>query len=134
MCTLAYFAVDNYIGRIKLENQARESAALHLKLLKLQQEAYTAQIRQANLTFVEELRKQAVRNFRMALHIAMLRRQLTEKSCELVSIEDAKAEYEKTVRSSRQPLNVTGDALWMEDGSPYAPYFTDFREYDDKRT
>lgn len=132
MFVLGYLAIDNYTNRIRLEKLATETTAINLKTLQLQQQNFLNSRKQQELQILEERRNVAKRAFKMSLHIAMLRKQLSDLAVEPVDVDAAIKEFEKTVKISNSIQNVTGHAMWMEESSPLVPFRPDYREYDAK--
>lgn len=72
------------------------------------------------------------RCYKMALHIAMLRKQLADLGAEPADINLVILEFEQNVRLNNSVQNLTGQAIWLDDSSPLAGYVPDYREYDKK--
>lgn len=130
MFTLAYLAVDNYSSRAKLEKVSKETTALNLKALQLQQQNFLAARRQQDLRLLKERADASKKSYRMALHIAMLRQQLEEQQLEPVSVDAALQEFEKHVKIQNLALNLTGQAIWVVDSSELAGRVPDPRVYE----
>lgn len=127
--SLAYMAIDNYKSRIKIEKVSQETAAINIKTLQLQQQSFAGAIKKQELRFLNERMSMSKRCFKMALHIAMLRQQLTELGVEPKTIDELTAEFEKSVKMSN---SGPGTVLWLDDESRYKPNLPDYREYDRK--
>lgn len=117
MCALAYFAIDNYINRIKLEKLNIETTAINLKTLQAQQANFLNARKKRDLQILQERKDQDKRNFKMGLHIAFLRKQLVDLGVDPVDIETAVKEFEKNVRADNSIKNVSGQSLWLDDKS-----------------
>lgn len=130
MFTLAYLAVDNYSSRAKLEKVSKETTALNLKALQLQQQNFLAAKRQQDLRMLKERADASKKSYRMALHIAMLRQQLEDQHIEPVSVDAALQEFEKHVKIQNLALNLTGQAIWVVDSSELAGHVPDPRVYE----
>lgn len=117
MCALAYFAIDNYTNRIKLEKLNIETTAINLKTLQAQQANFLNARKKRDLQILQERKDQDKRNFKMGLHIAFLRKQLVDLGADPVDIETAIKEFEKSVRADNSIKNVSGQSLWLDDKS-----------------
>lgn len=117
MCALAYIAIDNYNNRIRLEKLNNDSNAINLKTLQLQQANFLNAKKKQDMVMIEERKETNRRNFKMALHIALLRKQLKEAGIEPLGIEDATREYELSVRADSSVKHVSGQVLWLDDSS-----------------
>lgn len=127
---LAYLAVDNYQSRVKVEKLKQEAAAIHVKTLQLQQQNFMKSRKQQERYMLKERTDLAKRSFKMSLHIAMLKKQLEDAGFEPKEIGDVIEEFEKNGRMMNSVRNLTGQAIWLGDGSEYARYLPDFHEYD----
>ncbi|CAK9440295.1 uncharacterized protein LODBEIA_P43950 [Lodderomyces beijingensis] len=130
MLALAYIAIDNYLERMKLEKLHNETTAINLKALQVQQLNYQKERKKRDLQSLQERRDIAKRSFKMALHIAMLRKQLSDAGVDPVSMDQAVAEFERSVKADNSIKNVTGQYLWLDDNSDFKPYIPDSMEYD----
>ncbi|KAK6457671.1 uncharacterized protein RJT20DRAFT_125483 [Scheffersomyces xylosifermentans] len=117
MCTLAYFAIDNYLNRVKLEKLSIETTTINLKTLQIQQANFVNARKKRDLQILQERRDSAKRDFKMGLHIALLRQQLEELGVEPRDINTAITEFEKNVKADNSVKNVSGQALWLDDSS-----------------
>ena len=117
MFALAYIAIDNYTERMKLEKLHTETTAINLKALQVQQLNYQKERKKKDLQLLQERRELAKRNFKMALHIAMLRKQLLDAGMDPISLDASIAEFEKSVKADNSIKNVTGQYLWLDDSS-----------------
>jgi hypothetical protein len=117
MCALAYFAIDSYTNRIKLEKLNIETTAINLKTLQAQQANFLNARKKRDLQILQERKDQDKRNFKMGLHIAFLRKQLVDLGADPVDIETAIKEFEKSVRADNSIKNVSGQSLWLDDKS-----------------
>ncbi|CUM49945.1 unnamed protein product [Debaryomyces tyrocola] len=133
MCALAYFAIDNYTNRIKLEKLNIETTAINLKTLQAQQANFLNARKKRDLQILQERKDQDKRNFKMGLHIAFLRKQLVDLGADPVDIETAIKEFEKSVRADNSIKNVSGQSLWLDDKSPLKLYLPDAHDYDKKK-
>ncbi|WPK25808.1 hypothetical protein PUMCH_003139 [Australozyma saopauloensis] len=127
--TLAYLAVDNYKSRVKIEKMSQETAAINMKTLQLQQQSFAGAVKKQELRILNERMVTSKRCFKMALHIAMLRRQLAEKGIDPTTIDEVAAEFDKSVKMSN---GSPGSLLWLDDDSKFKPDLPDYREYDRK--
>lgn len=117
MGTLGYLAIDNYLNRVKLEKLANETTAINLKALQIQQTNFLNARKVRDLQVLQERRDYAKRDFKMGLHIAILRQQLADLGVEPIDIETAIKEFEKNVRADNSVKNVSGQTLWLVDNS-----------------
>ncbi|KAI3403659.2 hypothetical protein KGF56_003586 [Candida oxycetoniae] len=133
MFALAYIAIDNYTERMKLEKLHSDTTAINLKALQVQQLNYQKERKKRDLAILQERRELAKRSFKMGLHIAMLRKQLIDAGLDPVSMDQAVAEFEKSVKADNSIKNVTGQYLWLDDKSDYKQHLPDSVEYDKAR-
>lgn len=117
MFALAYIAIDNYTERIRLEKLHNETSAINLKALQIQQLNHQREKKQKDLTLLQERREIAKRDFKMSLHIAMLRKQLMDLGVSPIELDLAIKEFEKNVKLDNSIKNVTGQYLWLDDSS-----------------
>lgn len=89
-----------------------------------------AQRKKRELQILNERKSGLQRQMKMALHIAMLRKQLVDLDQEPVSIETIQQEYTKSIKMENSISNVSGTALWITDDSTYKAYLPNAREYD----
>jgi hypothetical protein len=127
---LTYFAIDNYINRMKLEKLAVETSALNLKTLRVQQTNFVNARNKRNLQIIQERKQAARRDFKMAIHIALLRKQLKDHGLEPIEIEDAIAQFESDVKVDNSISNISGQTLWLQDDSELKLFLPDTHEYD----
>ncbi|OVF08632.1 hypothetical protein EJF18_30511 [Clavispora lusitaniae] len=130
MFTLAYLAVDNYSNRVKLEKLNAETTAINLKTIQLQQQNFLNARKQQDLQMLNERLEISKRCFKMALHIALLRKQLADMGVEPAEISQVIQEFERHVKINNSVQNLTGSAMWLEDSSPLNKYLPNYREYD----
>lgn len=130
MFTLAYLAVDNYTERIKLEKLNAETTAINVKTLQLQQQNYVTAHKQQEVKMLRERIETSKRSYKMALHVAMLRKQLADLGEEPVGINAVMLEFERNVKLNNSVQNLTGQAIWLDESSAYGGYVPDYREYD----
>ncbi|KAL6452187.1 hypothetical protein SBY92_001444 [Candida maltosa Xu316] len=133
MFALAYIAIDNYTERIRLEKLHNETNAINLKALQIQQLNYQREKKQKNLQQLQERREINRRDFKMGLHIAMLRKQLIDLGYSPIELDAAIKEFEKNVKVDSSVKNLTGQYLWLDDNSELKPYLPDPMEYDKAR-
>lgn len=117
MCALAYLALDNYTSRITLEKQTVEAAAVHLKALQTQQISFLNARKKRDIQVLLDRKDNAKRDFKMGLHIALLRKQLIELGAKPIDIEAAIKEFEQNVRADNSIKNVNSQSLWLDDNS-----------------
>ncbi|KAI5951638.1 hypothetical protein KGF54_004712 [Candida jiufengensis] len=127
---LAYIAIDNYTERIKIDKLHTETTAINLKALQVQQLNYQKERKRKDLLLLQERKEIAKRDFKMGLHIAMLRKQLIDSGMKPVELDEAVKEFESKVKADNSMKNVTGQYLWLDDSSDYKPYIPDAMEYD----
>lgn len=117
MFALAYLAIDNYTERVKIEKLHHDTTAINLKALQVQQINYAQERKKRDLAMLQERREVAKRDFKMGLHIAMLRKQLLDAGMKPVDLEEAVKEFENSVKADNSIKNVTGQYLWLDDKS-----------------
>lgn len=124
MCVLAYLAVDNYTSRIKLERASIETSAINLKALQVQQANFLNARKKRDIQILQERKDTEKRDFKMTLHIAILRKQLLDNGIEPIDVELATREFEKSVKIDNSMKNISGQALWLDDHSrKYSDHF-----------
>lgn len=128
--TLSFLTVDNYINRIKLEKLINETTAINLKTLKTQQVNFNAAQKRKNLQIISERRDNMKKFTKMGLHIAMLRKQLTELGHDPAGIENVLAEYEKSIKVNSSVNNVIDQVLYLSDDSNLKEYYPSIHEYE----
>ncbi|KAI5957570.1 hypothetical protein KGF57_003264 [Candida theae] len=133
MFALAYLAIDNYSERVKIEKLHHDTTAINLKALQVQQLNHAQERKKRDLTMLQERREIAKRDFRMGLHIAMLRKQLIDVGMKPVELDQAIKEFENSVKADNSIKNVSGQYLWLDDKSEFKPYLPDAMEYDKSR-
>ncbi|SCW00382.1 LAFE_0C02960g1_1 [Lachancea fermentati] len=130
---LSFFALDNYRIRLGLESKLEDQ----LLKIKSAQELYNKQInaqrKKRELQILNERKQMQMRQMKISLHVALLRKQLLDHDIQPVSIEDALQEYEKSVRMENSISNVSGTSLWVIDDSPTKAFVPNAREYDSKK-
>lgn len=126
---MAYLAVDNYKSRVKIEKVSQETAAINMKTLQLQQQSFTGAIKKQELRIHNERLVMSKRCFKMALHIAMLRKQLEDLGADPTSIEQLTTEFENSVKMSN---SGPGSFMWLDENSVYKSDLPDYRDYDRK--
>lgn len=132
MLTLSFFAVDNYINRIKLEKMINEATIINFKTLKVQQANFNTAQKRKNLQIISERRDNAKKFARMGLHIALLREQLIELGHNPVDINTVLQEYEKNVRVNTSLANVNDQAVYLVDDSRLKEHFPSIHDYEKK--
>lgn len=127
---LSYFAIDNYNERMKLESKLNNQVIKSQQMQKVYLKQMNAQRKKRELQILNERKSGLQRQMKMALHIAMLRKQLVDLDQEPVSIETIQQEYTKSIKMENSISNVSGTALWITDDSTYKAYLPNAREYD----
>lgn len=117
MFALAYLAIDNYSERVKIEKLHHDTTAINLKALQVQQLNYAQERKKRDLVMLQERREVAKRDFKMGLHIAMLRKQLLDAGMKPVELDEAIKEFENSVKADNSLKNVSGQYLWLDDKS-----------------
>lgn len=117
MCALIYLALDNYLNRIKLEKLNQEIVGLNIKNLQVQKANFAKALQKKDLLILKERRDTSRRAFKMALHVALLRKQLSDLGHDPVDIESAVNTFENKVKINNSIQNVSGQSLWLEDDS-----------------
>lgn len=117
MCALIYLALDNYLNRIKLEKLNQEIVGLNIKNLQVQKANFAKALQKKDLLILKERRDSSRRAFKMALHIALLRKQLADLGCDPIDIEAAVNTFENKVKINNSIQNVSGQSLWLDDDS-----------------
>lgn len=130
MFSLIYLTLDNYIGRIRAEKLQAETAAISARTKQLLQTRFKQQTQQRDVQILAERKKVSRRDFKMSLHIAILRQQLKELGVEPKDIDQALKEFDTSVKIDNSIHNVSGQALWLDDMSPLKEYLPDVHEYD----
>ncbi|KAM9924924.1 hypothetical protein OXX80_011065 [Metschnikowia pulcherrima] len=132
MATLAYFALDNYQGRVKAEKLNQETTAINVKTLQMQQQNFLNAQKQRDLRILKERSDVSKRCFKMAMHIAILKKQLQDLGVDPKEIAEVSEEFDKHVKVSNSAQNLTGNVIWLTDETEYKGLMPDYREYDRK--
>lgn len=130
---LVYFALDNYLNRIKLEKTNEELVTINLKTLQLQEANHQASRKKRDIQTLQERKDMAKRDMKMALHIALLSKQLKEANIDPAKIDDVIREYEQSVKIDNSIRNILSQSLWLDDNSELKPYLPNVHEYDKKQ-
>lgn len=130
VATLCFFAIDNYRVRTDLQDKL-ESEQIKMKEA---QEFLTRQMNAARkkreLQILNERKMVKMREMKLSLHVAMLRKQLQDHGIQPKSIEECVNEYENSVKMENSISNVSGTMLWVADDSNIKGYIPNVREYD----
>ena len=113
---LSYLAYDNFNYNVKVEKLNNELTTMK-KALQVQQANFLNVRRNKDLQMIEERKDHEKKSFRMALHIALLRKQLAELGVDPIGIDSAMQEFEKSVKVDNSIKNISGQSLWLEDDS-----------------
>ncbi|CUS23113.1 LAQU0S08e02410g1_1 [Lachancea quebecensis] len=127
---LSFFAVDNYRARLTAELRLEEQALKARQAQELIAKQLNAQRKKRELQILNERKLVQTRQMKVALHVAMLRKQLLDAGLAPASIEDALQEFERHVRMENSISNVSGTRLWVTDESPAKQFVPDVREYE----
>lgn len=130
---LTYFAIDNYNERIKLESKLNNHIVKSQQMQEVYLKQMNAQRKKRELQILNERKSTLQRQMKMALHIAMLRKQLADLGQEPVSISTIQQEYANSVKMENSISNVSGTALWIADNSELKSYLPNAREYDEEK-
>lgn len=133
MLALVYLAIDNYMGRVQAERLAKETASINMKTLQLQQQSFVKEKKQLDLKMLKERMEVSKRSYKMALHIAMLKKQLQDLGATPVEAASAMDEFENSARVENSLRNLTGQAIWLAEDCQYKPFLPDYRDYDRKK-
>ncbi|SSD59465.1 uncharacterized protein SCODWIG_01226 [Saccharomycodes ludwigii] len=129
---LSFFAIDNYRSRLQLEAKLQNLIFEQTK----QHELYTKQVngirRKRELQILNERKSIQIREMKMALHIALLRKQLIENGItDPISIDEVLKEYGDKVMMENSISNISGTHLWLNgDEQILKKYLPNVREYD----
>ena len=115
---LSFFAIDNYRARLMLEIKLEEQTLLARQAQDLITRQTSAQRKKRELQILNERKLVQTRQMKVALHVAMLRKQLLDAGVDPVTIQDAVQEYHRTVKMENSISNVSGTRLWVTDDSP----------------
>lgn len=113
---LSYLAYDNFNYNVKVEKLNNELTTMK-KALQVQQVNFLNARRSKDLQMIEERKDNEKRSFRMALHIALLRKQLADLGIDPIGVDSAIKEFEKSVKIDNSIKNISGQSLWLEDNS-----------------
>ncbi|CAK7914066.1 hypothetical protein CAAN3_15S02916 [[Candida] anglica] len=117
MVTLSFFAIDNYLNRIKAEKHVNETVMINLNTLKSQQVNFNNLNKRKNLQILAERKENNKKLAKMAVHIALLRKQLKEAGHDPVSIEYVLQQFDTQVNVSTSITNVTDQVHYVKDTS-----------------
>lgn len=130
VATLCFFAIDNYRVRTDLQDKL-ETEQIKMKEA---QEFLTRQMNAARkkreLQILNERKMVKMREMKLSLHVAMLRKQLQDHGIPPKSIEECVNEYENSVKMENSISNVSGTMLWVADDSNIKGFIPNVREYD----
>lgn len=132
LVALVYFAVDNYNTRLTLQQKAFENAMEQQKAVALAQMSFNNARKKREIQILNERKNFQKREMKMALHVALLRKQLQEAGVQPVDINEAIAEFERNVKMENSLANVTGASLWIVDDADIKSYVPSSHEYDRK--
>ncbi|SCU83163.1 LAMI_0C02234g1_1 [Lachancea mirantina] len=130
---LSYLAIDNYRTRMGLQARLDEQATQSQEAQDVMASQLKAQSRKRDLQVLNERKQTQMRQMKLSLHVAMLRKQLIDQGLEPVSIDELRREFDRSVRMENSVSNVSGTALWVVDSSPAKPHVSNVREYDTKK-
>lgn len=109
---------------MQLDKQINEMKTVNLKNLQIQQANFINARNKRDLQILQERRDHNKRNFKMSLHIALLRQQLIQNGIDPVEINSAIKEFEQNVKADNSIKNVSGQALWLDDNNRMYPSFS----------
>lgn len=130
---LSYLAIDNYSTRVKLEKVNKELNSINLKRFQVEQAKFLNYNKQKDVQILQERREHSKRDFKMSLHIALLRKQLKEAGLNPIDIDQVIKQFESNVKADYSSKNITGQAMWLKDESDLKSYFPNPRDYDKKQ-
>ncbi|GMM33405.1 hypothetical protein DASC09_007300 [Saccharomycopsis crataegensis] len=129
---LTYFAIDNYISRQALQTESFKNSMEHQKALTLAQLSFNNARKKREIQILNERKNFQKREMKMALHIALLRKQLEATGVKPVNINEAINEFEKNVKMENSLSNITGTSLWVVDDADIKSHLPSTHEYDKK--
>ncbi|SCU91947.1 LADA_0F13190g1_1 [Lachancea dasiensis] len=130
---LSFFAIDNYRSRLTLELKMEENAVRFKEAQESLAQQANAHRKKRELQILNERKLIQTRDMKAVLHVAMLRKQLTDAGIEPVAIAQVLQEFEKNVRMENSVSNVSGTRLWLTSDSESKAYISDIREYDGRK-
>lgn len=133
--TLSYFAIDNYLTRIKLEKINHELSVINFKNLQLQQTNMNNFKKRKNLQLLN-LNSQYNKNlFKLLLHISLLNKQVVELGLTPVSIDELLKYYQDYVLINNSIDNLNFQNIYLSNELPelktYLPNINEYK-FDDK--
>lgn len=102
------------------------------KAVALAQMSFNNARKKREIQILNERKNFQKREMKMALHVALLRKQLQEAGVQPVDINEAIAEFERNVKMENSLANVTGASLWIVDDADIKSYVPSSHEYDRK--
>lgn len=130
MLALGYLAIDNYLNRVKLEKLNAETTAINLKTLQIQQANFQQARRKKDLQVLQDRKDNQKLMYKLAMHIAMLRKQLLDSGIDPVTVEESIRKFELSIKIDNSIKNLTGQSFWVED--EIKGYMPDVKEYDSR--
>ncbi|AMD21431.1 HER152Wp [Eremothecium sinecaudum] len=127
---LTYFAVDNYIARIDAQEKSEKLIMESQRMQDLLTRQLSAARKKRELQILNERKNNQIRQMKLQLHIAMLRKQLLDNNVQPIRIQEVVHDYERYVRMENSISNVSGTSLWVTDDSPFKAHVPNVREYD----
>ncbi|CEP62523.1 uncharacterized protein LALA0_S05e07536g [Lachancea lanzarotensis] len=127
---LSLLAFDSYRVRVKLEAKLEQDTEHFKKTQDLVTKEFNANRKKRELQILNERKRVQTRELKVALHVALLRKQLEDLGVQPASVNQALQEFEKNAKMENSTSNVSGTRLWITENSPCKGYISDVREYD----
>lgn len=129
---LVYFAIDNYLTRVQLTQAGFDRAVEQQKSLAVAQMTFNSARKKREIQVLNERKSFQKREMKMALHVALLRKQLEEAGKEPVDINTVIEQFEDKVKMEVSMANFTGTSFWLNGENDLKKYIPDSHEYDRK--
>ncbi|SCU99129.1 LAFA_0G22166g1_1 [Lachancea sp. 'fantastica'] len=127
---MSLLAFDSYRVRLKLEAKLEQDAEQFKQTQDLVTKEFNANRKKRELQILNERKRVQTRELKVALHVALLRKQLEDLGIQPASVKQALQEFEKNAKMENSASNVSGTRLWVTENSCYKGYISDVREYD----
>ncbi|SCU81134.1 LAME_0B05776g1_1 [Lachancea meyersii CBS 8951] len=127
---LSLLALDSYRVRLSLEAKLEQEAEQFKQTQDLITREFKANRKKRELQVLNERRRVQMREMKVALHVALLRKQLVDAGITPATIQRALEEFDKNAKMENSIENVSGTRLWVTENSDCKSYVSDIREYD----
>lgn len=128
--TLSFLTLDSSYKRNKLQEELESIKVRHRHSNDTLSKHFNNVKRQRDLQLASERKSIQMRNMKLSLHIAMLKKQLVDNNIEPKTVRDCNQEYSDSVRTESSSANITPTRFWIHNDSQLKQYIPNVREYD----